>query len=172
MKSADGFDKIPNKMMVALMTYDFTVTQYKVVLYVLHKTCGWNKNRDRIAISKMARDLGKHRQMISRTVLDLSKMNVLEVVREREVSIPEMRVLEPENWDRGATVEFHATAGFHATVESTGCNRTVAGKCNRGVAYKRHIYRDTIQETGELPSNLVKDEITTQELIDGGWTIV
>ena len=172
MKSADGFDKIPNKMMTALFSYGFTATQLQVVLYVLHKTCGWNKPRDRIAISKMARDIGRCRPKISGVVSDLQKMNVLEVERERQSAVPEMRVLDPSEWEQAVTCRGHVTSRGHVTQREQGVSPVGDSKMSPVGDIQETYIRDTIQETGELPSHLVEDEITTQELIDGGWTIV
>lgn len=112
MADKGSFVRIPQKMYAAILTYGFTSTQILVVLYVLRKTYGWGKTKDVIAISKIARDTNKKRQLISRTVSDLQKMNVLGVERDRSNVRPMMWVEDPENWDKGATVEFHATFGF------------------------------------------------------------
>lgn len=171
MKSADGFDKIPNKMMVALYTYGFSPTQMQVVLYVLHKTCGWNKHKDRIAISKMARDLGKYRQKVSGAVSDLQKMNVLEVERERSNMVPNMRVLDPEEWEQTVTISGHVTKRGHVTKSGQGVSPKRDSLMSPNGDTQETYIRDTYKETGVLPSKLIDDELTEEEIREGGWTI-
>lgn len=115
MDNGKGFTKIPNDLLTAIMTYKFTATQLIVVLYVLRQTIGWNKTRDIIAVSKIAKDVGRKRQLISRTVSDLEKLNVLCVERKCNGVKPMLWINDPENWDKPETVQFHVTTGFHET---------------------------------------------------------
>lgn len=127
MAKDDGFVKVPNELYIAIITYGFTQTQMAVVLYIVRKTLGWRKRKDKIAISTMAKELNKKRQLISRTVSDLQKMTVVGIERGRNGVPPIMWVQDPENWDKPATVQFHATTGFHETFYDKTCNRTVSG---------------------------------------------
>lgn len=126
MDNSKNFIKIPLKLYTAVLTYGFSSTQLLVVLYVIRKTYGWNKKKDVIAISKIASDTGKRRQLISRTVSELKKMSVLGVERKNSNARPKMWVEEPENWFKSETVEFHETVGFHVTKSCIKCNRTVS----------------------------------------------
>ena len=179
---ADGFDKIPNKIMMALMTYDFTATQLRIVLYVIHKTYGWNKTKDLISIKRMARELGKPRQLISRTVRDLRKLNVVEAEEIRNGKPSYMWITEPENWDKPATCGFHATRGFHATEElhqpatdrfqvpaTSGLHQPATDRL-----HTRDNIRDSIRdnlEKGALPSRWWDEDDSADTMFDGKITV-
>lgn len=125
--SDNGYTKIPNEIIEAMFRRKFTQTQMIVILYVLRKTTGWNKPSDHIAISKLASDTKKKRQLISRTVSDLEQMGVLKVVRTVNGKAPEMSVNIPSEWLKPETVQLHATPEIHATKKAKTCNRTVSG---------------------------------------------
>lgn len=111
----DSFTKIPNHILEAILAQKFTAVQMTVVLYVLRKTNGWNKPCDRISITQMARETGRRRQLLSRTVGDLEKLCVLKVERFGNGRVPEMSILDPKHWDKPATVQLHETAEMHVT---------------------------------------------------------
>lgn len=122
-----GFVSVPNRLYMAIITYGFTQIQMIVVLHIVRKTYGWRKQKDRIAISVIAKELNKKRQLISRTVSDLQKLSVIGIERSRNGVPPVMWIQDPKNWDKPETVEFHATTGFHETFRTQTCNRTVSG---------------------------------------------
>lgn len=113
----DNFTKIPNEILESIATYKFTSVQIAIVLYVLRKTSGWNKPSDNISISQMAKDMGRKRQLLSRTVGDLEKMGVLRIERYGNGKVPEMAVAPPKDWDKPATVQLHETAQLHETTQ-------------------------------------------------------
>lgn len=127
MDKNNGFVSVPNELYMAIITYGFTQTQMAVVLYIVRKTYGWRKAKDKIAVSVIAKELNKKRQLISRTVADLQKMSVIGMERSRNGIPPIMWIQDPNNWDKPATVQFHATTGFHETFREQTCNRTVSG---------------------------------------------
>ena len=105
----NGFVSVPNELYMAIITYGFTQTQMAVVLYIVRKTYGWRKAKDKIAVSVIAKELNKKRQLISRTVADLQKMSVIGMERSRNGIPPIMWIQDPNNWDKPATVQFHTT---------------------------------------------------------------
>ena len=112
-----GFVSVPNRLYMAIITYGFTQIQMIVVLHIVRKTYGWRKQKDRIAISVIAKELNKKRQLISRTVSDLQKLSVIGIERSRNGVPPVMWIQDPKNWDKPETVEFQepATEQFHTT---------------------------------------------------------
>jgi len=77
----DKFTKISNELLEALCRVSLSKAEYKAVLYIIRKTVGWNKQADRISISKMADDVGMPRRTMIRAVRGLEDKNIISVER-------------------------------------------------------------------------------------------
>ncbi len=97
------YTRVPHNLIEAMYDKDqhFTVTQYKVLLYIIRKTYGWNRYAEHISISSMARALGKDRRNVSRAVSDLEKMGVLSVDR-RSGGSGYFSINRPQDFDKPA----------------------------------------------------------------------
>lgn len=73
----DGHTRIANELLDAIVSFDFSKRQYKVVLFVLRKTYGWNKKADVMSLSQIMEGTGLDRANCSRTMAELSDMKVL-----------------------------------------------------------------------------------------------
>lgn len=71
------FTKFPNDILEALYTRRLSPLHVQIMLYVIRRTYGYGKPRDRIAISRMAREIGRGRWKASSGVSDLVKMGML-----------------------------------------------------------------------------------------------
>lgn len=160
MDKGKGFVSVPTGLYMAIITYGFTQTQMAVVLYIVRKTYGWRKTKDKIAVSIIARELNKKRQLISRTVSDLQKMSVISIERSRNGVAPIMWVQPPENWDKPATVQFHATAGFHATFRTQTCNCTVSGGETAGLQVPETVQFHTTYNTDNITDKTTERKFT------------
>lgn len=96
----EEYTRVPHDLLEALYGGDvrLTATQYRVLLYIIRKTYGWNKYSDFISVSAMARAIGKDRSNVRRAIRDLIQMGVLEVDqmsgRPSNISIN-----SPSKWD-------------------------------------------------------------------------
>jgi phage replication O-like protein O len=73
----DGHTRIANELLEAIISFDFSKRQYKVVLFVLRKTYGWNKKADVMSLSQIMEGTGLDRANCSRTLAELGEMKVL-----------------------------------------------------------------------------------------------
>ena len=111
----DKFTKFPNELLVSAAKYEFTATQYAVLLYLVRQTYGYGIYKRKISISMTAKHLGRKRQVISRAINDMEKMGVITIEREKNGKAPVVWINKPENWDKPATAELHVTGEFHVT---------------------------------------------------------
>ncbi len=78
---AGGFTRVANGLLEALAGGGFTARQYAVLLAIVRKTYGFNKQTDDIGLTQLARITGKSKANVSRTVGELVAMRV--IVRRR-----------------------------------------------------------------------------------------
>jgi phage replication O-like protein O len=73
----DGHTKIANELLDIIISTDFTKRQYKILLFIIRKTYGWNKPDDDIARSLISDATGLKNSHITTTIQELLSMNVL-----------------------------------------------------------------------------------------------
>lgn len=78
-QTEDGHTSIANELLDALIQFDLTKRQYKVLFAVIRKTYGWNKKTDDIASSQIAEMTGLDESNTRKTIRELAAMNMLEV---------------------------------------------------------------------------------------------
>lgn len=73
----DGYTKLSNELLDALVRHSFSSRQYSVVLAVMRKTYGFNKKTDDIGLSQIEKMTGIFKTHLSKTVRELAEMRVL-----------------------------------------------------------------------------------------------
>lgn len=73
----DGYVRIANELMLAIMAYPFTGRQQKVLLAIIHKTYGFSKKMDDISASQIGVLCGLNRTHVTATLNQLANMNVI-----------------------------------------------------------------------------------------------
>jgi phage replication O-like protein O len=73
----DGHTKIANELLDAIIQTDFSKRQYKILLYIMRKTYGWNKTEDDIARSQIVEATKLKNPHVTTTIQELLEMNVL-----------------------------------------------------------------------------------------------
>lgn len=145
----NGYTKIPNDVLDAILTHGFNYTQLMIILYVLRKTAGWNKKKDSIAVSKIARDSGKQRTYISRVVSELEEMAVLKVERPRNGVPPKISINSPKQW-KPVSSSIHVSSDIHVSSSDTNLYlpryTPVSSSIQVPVSSKIHT-KDTIKDT-------------------------
>lgn len=76
-QTEDGFTRLANELLDAIIRFDFTKRQYAVLLAVVRKTYGYNKKADALSIYQISVMTGIDRAHISKAVAELHAMNVL-----------------------------------------------------------------------------------------------
>lgn len=72
-----GFTRIADELYDAILRFDFSKRELKVILAVIHRTYGFNKKVDFLAHGQIANMVGLDRANVSKTVNTLTKNNVL-----------------------------------------------------------------------------------------------
>jgi phage replication O-like protein O len=73
----DGYTKIANELLDAIIKFDLGKRHYKIVFFVLRKTYGWNKKADVMSLSQIVTGTGLQRGHVCDCVNELSSMKVL-----------------------------------------------------------------------------------------------
>lgn len=73
----NNFSQIPNNVLEKLITYDFTGTEFKIILKVIRQTFGYHKDKDWISLSQFQGTTGKSRRNISRFIRKLVSRKTL-----------------------------------------------------------------------------------------------
>jgi len=73
----DGYTRVACELLDAIVRFDFSKRQYKVVLAVIRKTYGYGKKTDDMTITQLANITGLELGNCSKTVSELSQMRTL-----------------------------------------------------------------------------------------------
>ena len=73
----DGFVRISNTLLEALLKLDLTGTQWSILLWTLRNTIGWNRDMTRFSWYRIAKELSMDRGGVSRAGKRLLEVKVL-----------------------------------------------------------------------------------------------
>jgi phage replication O-like protein O len=73
----DGYTRIANELLDAIVAFDLGKRHYKIVFFVLRKTYGWNKKADVMSLSQIVAGTGLQRGHACEAVNELVSMKVL-----------------------------------------------------------------------------------------------
>ena len=73
----DGYTRIANELLEAVMAADLTARQLKVVLAVIRKTYGFGKKFDRITNTQIAMMTGIHHTHVCKAKIEMIGMNII-----------------------------------------------------------------------------------------------
>lgn len=73
----DGYTKIANELLDAIIRHDFSKRELKIVLFVLRKTYGWNKKADVMSLSQILSGTGIERTHAAKSINALTDNKVL-----------------------------------------------------------------------------------------------
>ena len=77
----DGFTRVANELLDALMRTKMSGTQSQVVMAVIRQTYGYRKAKDRVHTGYLAELTGLHSNRIKDAVVKLEKRNILKIER-------------------------------------------------------------------------------------------
>lgn len=75
----DGYTKIANELFDAILKYDFSKLQLKVLLYIIRKLYGWGRVEDHMSSSEIASATGLDGGNVRRTLIELKAKNVIKI---------------------------------------------------------------------------------------------
>ena len=148
-----NYTQVPNDILEALYLRRLSPLQFQIVLYVIRKTHGFGgKAYDSIAVSKMAKDLGRYRQNVSAAVSDLEKMNILEVIRTRSKTGNKMRLKPSFEWGQPVVKTRHEAKSRHEVKTRRQVSQKQDAKRRENTTHKRNSTKETItKETPYIP---------------------
>lgn len=76
-QTEDGYTRIANELLEAIVGYDFSARHLKVIFAVIRKTYGYHKKADEIGLSQLRDMTGIDRSHVSRAINELAAMRVL-----------------------------------------------------------------------------------------------
>lgn len=98
-QTEDGFTRIANELLDAILNFGFTGRQLTIVMAVIRKTYGFNKKQDEIGLSQFRDITGMARQHASKAIIELKEMNVLTVGEGRYANLISLNKRYKE-WNR------------------------------------------------------------------------
>lgn len=141
---ADGYTKIANEIMDALIAAHLSGQEMSVALFVIRKTYGFNKTEDFIALSQMMAAVG------------MSKIRASQVVRSLEL----MKILTVKENINGLTKKYSLNKDFDTW-------DTVKEKLNRKEKTKQTVKvlrNRPLRKTLTTKDNITKDNITKENI--------
>lgn len=82
----NGHIKIANELYDAILQFDLSKRELKVILFILRKTYGYNKKEDKISFSQIAKGTGLYRPHIISTVKSLKAKNIIKTSDQNSTS--------------------------------------------------------------------------------------
>ncbi len=73
----DGYTKVANELLDALIKYPFSGSELRILLFVIRKTYGWEKTKDVIPFSQISRATNLDLRYVKRIIKRLVGDNVL-----------------------------------------------------------------------------------------------
>lgn len=153
----NGNRQINNEVFKALMTTDFTITELKVCLCILHHTWGFGKTEDAISIRIIARETSLCERAVRYALKSLKQRRVIYFEPSRSVhrGSPLNSYLLNKHYDTWLDKGVHRRSGVHAASE----------KSAKGGRKRVHGCADTKETTKERTKESVEDEIPFAEII-------
>lgn len=176
------FVRYPTEICEALCVYHLSPIQFNVVNYIIRKTYGWNKTKDYISVSMMAKEIGRRRSAVSGAVNELRKKGVIGSDEWQHGRACVMWINPPDAWEKPVTFSEHVTKLGHVTKYRQGMSRNhdINMSENRDVNMSgnhdtQYTYKDNIKNINkkkEPPASFPEDdEDETTTLFGGRITI-
>jgi len=73
----NGYTRISNEIMEALYLLDINIEAMKIIIFILRKTYGYHKKKDRISLSQFKKALKKEKKHICRNIKKLTTMKII-----------------------------------------------------------------------------------------------
>lgn len=166
----DNYTPVPNDLLEALCWYkDMTNLQRRIVLYIIRKTYGWNKETDTVSISHMAVEIGATRAKVSIAVNDLAKSNIIKVGDAPNGKPKKMKVLPVSFWDKPVSYREHVPKREQEPVSKREQGVFPTGNRNLYPTGNTQKKGNTLIQKKEKKASPFSDYELTPEEIAEGW---
>ena len=99
----DNYTMIPNDMLEALYTRQFSPLQFQIISYVIRHTLGWHKDSDIISISKTAKEIGRDFRKTYYGFCRLEQMGIIEITERSPGRPSRIRLRDTQEWAQPMT---------------------------------------------------------------------
>ena len=134
----NGYTKIANELLEEIYTLDINIGAMKVLLFILRKTYGWGKKRDKISLSQFKKALKKEQPHICRDIKKLITMKILIKIQNDDGSEYEIN----KNYDEWEVVPKQA----HARIGNDSLPELVITPVPKQAHTKETITKETKQK--------------------------
>lgn len=150
----DGYTRIANELLEAVMAADLTARQLKVLMAIIRKTYGFGKKLDRITNTQISSMTGIHHTHVCTAKNEMIAMNII-VTKGREIGIN--KVISEWNFD----------ISQHSETLANSANKTLANSAN-GYSPTQLNTKETIQkkERKEPPLPPVGETLGAAEVLE------
>ena len=165
MDDKNNYTRVPNNIIEALYSRRLSPLHQQIMLYVIRKTYGFHKDRDVIAVSRMARAIGRTRTKTSGGVADLIKMGMLasdDPSRHGRM----IWIRQPEEWESTVTKSGHVTKTVHVTESGQEPSRKRDAKPSRNRDTQKKTIKETLQKKPPKPPIEESDTEAPEEWVD------
>lgn len=141
-QTEDGFTKIANKLLEAIIFINLSGHEYKLLLFIIRQTYGYNKKTAKIPNSKMRKYSGLSKSRVSQIINKLEKSNIIIV----------------ENFQSGKTKEYFLNKdydtwkGYHKN-DTVHYSDTVHKSETKSITKMKHGYHISETTTNEPKYN-------------------
>lgn len=125
----DGYTRIANELLEAVMAADLTARQMKVLMAIIRKTYGFGKKVDRITNTQISSMTGLHHTHVCTAKNEMIAMNII-VTKGREIGVN--RVISEWNFNISQPSKTLADSANKKPINST--DKTLAGLANKTLA--------------------------------------
>lgn len=73
----DGHTRIANELLEAITLFDFSKRQYKILLFIIRKTYGFNKKSDQMSLSQIINGTGLDKSSVIKTLAELVELKII-----------------------------------------------------------------------------------------------
>lgn len=157
-QTEDGYTRLANELLDAIIKFDFSKRQYAVVFAVIRMTYGYNKKSDALSIWQIANMTGIDRSHVSKTVAELVGMNILIKSENGRMAhgqiVPEISLNKHyKNWDTDAkTAQVYTDAETAPVPKQHQCQNSPHTDAETATppVPKQHTHKD-------IPKDIPKD---------------
>ena len=160
----NGYVRIANELLEAICRLDVSGSEMRILLYIIRRTYGFNKDYAEIPLSEISTAVGMRREHIQKMLKRLSTKNIIDLrtnsgTKPQTISI----VKNYEKWDVElcASCLLHKTATVEPTVVQNGNSSVVQ---NGNSTYKdnkdnyKDIFKDRKKSFGRNGNVLLKND--------------
>lgn len=157
----NGYTKIANELYEAIIKWHFSSYEYRVLIFIIRKTYGWNKKEDWISLSQFSEATNIKESHICRTINLLLKQNIITKGGNRDNPLYSIQK-DYDKWvelPKGVRSHHQLLPKGATEKKKKGVIQNEKGgnsDVKRGEIQKKLYTKETIQKKGDTPADETK----------------